>query len=94
MSDVVKIDPDSELSRQLRQAAEGQELLRVESGGIIYDVQIHRAVAARRDLPYRDPALIRQKLAESFGAFSGVDVDVLKEELREAREQDSFGRPA
>ncbi|MGN6565011.1 MAG: hypothetical protein ACTHMU_20310 [Thermomicrobiales bacterium] len=65
--------------------------MRFVSGDIVYDVQVHE-VALSADQRH-DPAQVRQGLARSAGALRGVDLAALKQELQEAREQDSSGRP-
>ena len=94
MQHSLNINPESELSRQLKAAAAAQKPLRLVSGTIIYDVQVHAHEAAPSTGRRSDPAQVRQGLARSAGALRGVDLATLKQELREAREQDSPGRPA
>lgn len=90
----VHINPDSELSRPLKAAAAEKKPLRLVSGDTIYDVRVQVHEVAPRPGRRVDPALVRQGLAQSAGALRGVDLAALKQELREAREQDSPGRPA
>ena len=94
MQHTMHINPEGELSRQLKEAAADKKPLRLVSGSTIYDVQVHEHEAAPSTRPGLDPARVRQGLAQSAGALRGVDLARLKQELREAREQDSAGRPA
>jgi excisionase family DNA binding protein len=41
-----------------------------------------------------DPQRVRAALAASAGALRGVDIEQLQDDLADAREQDSSGRPA
>ena len=93
MQQTMHINPESELSRQLKEAAAAKKPLRLVSGGTIFDVQVHELntpLGGRRF----DPAAIRAGLNKSAGALKNIDAAGLKRELREAREQDSAGRPA
>ena len=91
MPHTMEINPESELSRRLREAAAEQKPLRFVSGDIVYDVQVHEVALSAEQR--HDPAQVRQGLARSAGALRGVDLAALKQELQEAREQGSSGRP-
>lgn len=93
MQHAMHINPDGELRRRLKAAADKQPL-RLVSGSTVYDVQVREHEAAPSDRQRLDPARVRQGLARSAGALRGVDLAGLKQELREARVQDSAGRPA
>ena len=41
-----------------------------------------------------DPEAVRKAFENLTGIFDGIDVEQLKREIREARGQDSIGRPA
>jgi hypothetical protein len=41
-----------------------------------------------------DPEKVRESLRKSAGALKGVDIDLLNQDIRDQREQDSKGRPA
>jgi hypothetical protein len=45
-------------------------------------------------IPHHDPEAVRAMLTRTAGALEGVDGEALKRELREMRQQDSYGRPA
>jgi hypothetical protein len=94
MQHTMHINPEGELSRRLKAAAVDKKPLRLVSGNTVYDVQVHEHEAVPSARPGLDPARVRQGLARSAGALRGVDLARLKQELREAREQDSAGRPA
>lgn len=94
MQHIMSINPESELSRQLKEAAAEKRPLRLVSGGTIYDVQVQAHEVVLSTGRRADPAQVRQGLARSVGALRDVDLTALKRELREAREQDSPGRPA
>ncbi len=94
MQHIVTISADSELSRQLKEAAAQKRPLRLVSGSTTFDVRVQEYEEAPDTRPRLDPARVREGLARSVGALRGVDVEALKRELREAREQDSAGRPA
>jgi hypothetical protein len=40
-----------------------------------------------------DPQKVREGLRKSAGALKGVDIEVLKQDIRDQRKQDSHGRP-
>jgi hypothetical protein len=83
----ITIDPDSELGRAL--AAVDDAWIVLERGGARFRVT--------RDVDelwaHYDPQRVRRALRQSAGALAGVDVAMLKRELREQRSQDSPGRP-
>jgi predicted nucleic acid-binding protein len=41
-----------------------------------------------------DPEKVRQGLKTSAGALKGVDIEALKKDIKNQRQQDSHGRPA
>jgi hypothetical protein len=41
-----------------------------------------------------DPEKVRESLRKSAGALKGVDIEALKQDIRDQRKQDSHGRPA
>jgi hypothetical protein len=41
-----------------------------------------------------DPEKVREGLRKSAGALKGVDIEALKRDIRDQREQDGHGRPA
>jgi hypothetical protein len=41
-----------------------------------------------------DPEKVREGLRKSAGALKGVDIEALKQDIRDQRKQDSHGRPA
>lgn len=84
----ITIDPECELGQAL--AAVDEAALVLERSGTRFRVtREHDALWAGYD-----SERARRALRESAGALAGVDVAVLKRELREQRSQDSSGRPA
>lgn len=84
----ITVQPGSELAGILEQAAEGPLVL--EKNGTRF-----RLTREPEDLfANYDPERTRAALERSRGALQGVDVEELKRDLREQREQDSIGRPA
>ncbi|MGH2533591.1 MAG: hypothetical protein ACRDJW_14935 [Thermomicrobiales bacterium] len=82
------VEPDSELAAVVEQAAEAPILL--EKNG-----QRFRLTRESEDrIANHDPERTREALRRSFGTLRGVDVEDLKRDLREQREQDSIGRPS
>ncbi len=94
MPQMMHINPESELSQQLKEAAAEKKPLRLVSGSTVYDVHVHAHEVASSTPQRHDPDQVRQGLARSAGALRGIDLAALKQELWEAREQDSPGRPA
>ena len=92
----VKVDSDSELSRKIRTAdASGQALL-VDTGDAVFTVRVQkRERPVKQDIwANYDPEKMLKAFEEATGILEGVDIEQLKADLREAREQDSIGRPA
>lgn len=94
MQHTMHINPDGELSRRLKEAAADKQPLRLVSGNTVYDVQVQEHDTAPSTQQRLDPARVRQGLARSAGALRGIDLAGLKQELWDARMQDSSGRPA
>ena len=94
MRQFLRIDPESELSKRLEEAAAEERPLRIVSGNAVYDIQVHEQQANLITAPRLDPSLVQRGLARSAGALLGVDLAALKEELRDARGQESDGRSA
>jgi hypothetical protein len=84
----VVVAPDSEVGKLLEQADRAP--LVIERNGARYRVM------REKDDPFAgyDPERALEALRRSAGALAGVDVEALKADLREQREQDSQGRPA
>lgn len=85
---IVSIQPESDTAKLLEQASETP--LIVESGGRRFRITQDPAD------PFADydPSRARQAIEEGFGALVGVDIEQLKADLWEQRNQDSLGRPA
>lgn len=82
------VESGSELAAVVDQAADAPILL--EKNG-----QRYRLAREPKDpMAGYDPERARAALDRVFGMLSGVDVEELKRDLREQREQDSIGRPA
>jgi hypothetical protein len=88
----IHINPESELSRQLKEAAAENKPLRLISGEAIYDVEVREQEAEPVPWQHYDPARARQVLSRSAGALRGVDLVELKRDIRDAREQESARR--
>jgi hypothetical protein len=85
---VIVVQSEGEVGQLLKQADEAPLFL--ERNGVRY-----RVSRERDDLfADYDPAAVRVALEKSRGALTGVDIEALKADLREQREQDSIGRPA
>jgi hypothetical protein len=82
------VQPGSELAEVVDQAAEAPILL--EKNGQRYRLTREPS----EPLAGYDPERTREALRQSFGTLRGVDVEELKRDLRDQREQDSIGRPA
>jgi hypothetical protein len=84
---VVVIEPDSEVARLLDVADESPLVL--ELNGAHYHL-----VRDPDELPTpRHRTSLREALRRSAGALANIDVEELKRDLREQREQNSIGRP-
>jgi hypothetical protein len=84
----VNVEPDGEVARILRFAADER---------ILIDTSIARyRVVRETDDPFQDydPAAVQEALRQSAGAFAGLDIETFKAEIREERAQNSRGRPA
>jgi hypothetical protein len=89
----VPIDKNSELGKVLDDArATGQPVV-LEVNGHSYRL-MPQPRTAREIWSNYDPECVKRALAESAGAFKGMDTERLKRELRDQRGQDSPGRPA
>jgi hypothetical protein len=92
---MVKVQPDSELSRQLKVAESSGEPVLVDTGEGIYTLFVRQTGATPQDVFARyDPQGVLHALRASRGALNGVDTEQLLADLAEQREQDSAGRPA
>jgi hypothetical protein len=92
----VKVDSDSELSRKIRTADASGEALLVDTGDAVYALHIQKQERpAQQDIwANYDPERVLKAFDEATGILEGVDIEQLKSDLREQREQDSQGRPA
>ena len=84
---VIPVEPGSDVDEFLKQA-EAQPIIAVAHGRRVRVVQEPVDIFANYDVER-----VLAGLAASAGAFVGIDVEALKEELREERSQDSEGRP-
>jgi hypothetical protein len=94
MHSAMNINPESELSRRLKEAAAEKKPVQLTSGDTLYVLQVQAHEMTPGTGRRYTPTQVRQGLARSGGALNGVDIATLKKELREAREQDSSGRSA
>jgi hypothetical protein len=97
----IQVEPGSELDHALdEEAATPVEL---ERSGVRY--RVTRVDGIRRPSRVKladdadiwagyDPERVRAGLRKSVGVLRGVDLDQLRADLAEQREQDSAGRPA
>jgi hypothetical protein len=83
----IQIDPDSEVARVLAGAGEVPVVL--DSNGVRYTVNREPTDLLAGYSPQR----ARNALRQSSGAFKGMDIEALKQELRAQRAQYSHGRP-
>ncbi len=89
----IRLNPNDEIARQLNQ--QDQKPVYVEANGVRYRlVRETPAIKLTDDLTDYDPGQAQAALKASAGAFRTVDVEALKRDIWEAREQDSPGRPA
>jgi hypothetical protein len=87
-TNAIAVQSEDEVGQLLKQADEAPLFL--ERNGVRY-----RVSREPDDLfADYDPERVRIALEESRGALAGVDIEALKADLREQREQDSIGRPA
>jgi hypothetical protein len=85
---VLTVDPDSDIGRFLERMPDQPVI--VETGR-----ERFRIVREREDvLTNYDPERARAAVEQMYGVLKGQDLQSLKEELREMRDQDSIGRPA
>jgi hypothetical protein len=101
VSRIIHIEPDSDIERLLRAAADEHadlatddaryRVVRVDASARLAEVTL----ADERDIwAAYDPERARAGLRHSAGALRGVDRDELLADLAEQRGQDSRGRPA
>lgn len=96
MSKAVRRLSYEEFAARLREvldsvAQEDGEVI-VEDAGRSYSVTL--TTKARALPPTPDPHLVRQILRDTAGGFDLADREQFLKELRDARDQDSAGRPA
>jgi hypothetical protein len=91
---LIRVNPDSDLARRLREA--GQQPIILETEGVRYRVVRETPPVHLTNEPWAnyDPEKVRAALDASVGAFEGIDTEALKREIWAAREQDTPGRPA
>jgi hypothetical protein len=82
-----RIEPDSELARLLD--AVGDTPILLERDGELYRLVKEAEIGAGYD-----PQRTRVALRNSAGALRGVDREALLNDIQQARQQDSAGRPA
>ena len=74
--------------------ARQKEPVMVERAGRLFRVEAERTDEAQALWVDYDAERVRTALRQSAGAFTDIDVEQLKRDLREERAQDSHGRPA
>ena len=90
---ILHIDPESELSKCLKAAVADGKPLRLISGEAIYDVAVAEHALPQDIWCAYDLDQTRQALTQSAGALTGVDRVALRSDIRDARAQNSHGRP-
>lgn len=86
----IEVTPGSELDRILAEA-NGARLVLVRDG---VRFRIDREGAEPDIWANYDPERVRRALRESAGAFSTIDAEAFKADIKAQRGQDSSGRPA
>ncbi|TAK34688.1 MAG: hypothetical protein EPO21_08850 [Chloroflexota bacterium] len=88
---IIHVAPESELAHLLEEAASAPVIL--EKDGEFF--RLDREETKAEDVWARcDPEQVGAALERSIGALAHVDREELLKDLREQREQDSYGRPA
>lgn len=88
----IRLSPDDEITQRLSQ----KKPVVVEANGVRYRLVRETPHINLTDDPFAtyDVENVRAGLKASAGAFRGINTEALKREIREAREQDTPGRPA
>lgn len=96
----VRMDESHDANRAVEEvAADGTPRVLVRDGVEVAVVLSPRDYAELRGepavvvTPDHDPEKLRAALRDAVGILDGVDIEAFKRELREARGQDSRGRP-
>ena len=84
----IPIEPDSEVDRFIMQARERPIV--TASHGMRFRIVRDQTSDLFADY---DPERVLAALADVRGILAGVDIEKLKQDLREERGQDSIGRP-
>jgi hypothetical protein len=87
----LKVDPAGEVARFLRCADPGPVLVATDEA--VFQV-VKMTSKQAKDLEKDNAESLRSALRESAGAIAGVDLEELKSELRDQRQQDTSRRPA
>jgi hypothetical protein len=66
----------------------------VEKDGMLFRLEPEEAPKKPDIWATYDPEKVRAGLRKSAGALKGVDIEALKQDIRDQRGQDSNGRPA
>ena len=74
-------------------AKRGEKVL-VEKDGVLFRLEPEETPQNPDIWANYDPEKVRDGLRKSAGALKGIDIEALKQGIREQREQDSNGRPA
>ena len=91
MTRTLRVAPEGEIARFLRSADREPVLLETEDA-VFQVIKVSNKQTVNLNKQRTED--IRAALRESAGALSGIDVDALKSEIRDQRQQDSRGRPA
>ena len=87
MADTVAVyKADSKLAKLLKEAAEADELLRIEADEDTYELRVHREGTPLRRVEDYDPERARKALMDSFGVLSDLDADAFIAEMKANRE--------
>lgn len=86
----IEVTPGSELDRIMAEANDARLVL--VRNGVRY--RLDREDAEPDIWANYDPERVRRALRETAGAFSTIDTEALKADIKAQRGQDSSGRPA
>lgn len=87
MADTVSVyKADAKLAKLLEDAAGGDQMLRIETDGDVYEIRVHREGTPLRRVEDYDPERARRAFRESFGILSDIDADAFIAEMKANRE--------
>lgn len=87
MADTVAVyKADANLTQLLKEAAEADKLLRIETDEDTYELRVRVEGTPLRRVEDYDPERARQALLDSFGVLSDLDADAFIAEMKANRE--------